>query len=354
MKKETTLAKKLTGADGKAKLDHVCKTLIAHKEILAWILKSCTEEFQDVPIDDIVDKYIEGTPIVAVEAVHQDEPGVQKAKDEPGKYVSGMANEEPSQTEGTITFDIRFEAVAPDDGRVISLIINIEVQADFYPGYPLTKRAIYYVCRMISAQYGKTFEKSHYEKIKKVYSIWICVDPPNNRKNTITTYEMTEKNIVGNVTESKENYDLMTVVMVCLGDPEKAEYQSVLKMLDVLLSTETKPEEKKKTLSEEFHIAMTEKIESEVLEMGGYGDWVEKKITERVTKRLTEQVTQQVTESVTQQVTESSKKENTFRNICSLMKTTGWTVEETMNRLDIPQEEQSQYLEMLETELAPN
>jgi hypothetical protein len=329
-----------------------------------------------------------------VEALHQDEQG---------EYVSGMANEETSQTEGTVTFDIRFDAIAPDDGRLISLIINVEVQADYYPGYPLTKRAIYYLGRMISSQYGKVFTKSHYEKIEKVYSIWICVDPPNYRENTINKYEMTETCIVGDVKEVREHYDLMTVVMLCLGDPEKAEYKSILKMLDVLLSTETKPEEKKKTLSEEFNIAMTQKMESEVLEMGGYGDWVEKKITERVVKRVTEEVTAQVTEEVTAQVTEEvtakvteeiteqvteevtaqvteevtaqvteevtakvteevteqvtekvtakvkadTKKENTFRNISSLMETMGWTAEETMNNLKIPQTEQAQYLALL-------
>ena len=34
------------------------------------------------------------------------------------------------------------------------MIINIEVQNDFYPGYPLVKRGIYYGGRMLSAQYG--------------------------------------------------------------------------------------------------------------------------------------------------------------------------------------------------------
>ena len=57
----------------------------------------------------------------------------------------------------------------------IALIINVEAQNDFYPGYPLIKRGIYYCCRMISSQYGREFTGPHYEKIKKVYSIWICI-----------------------------------------------------------------------------------------------------------------------------------------------------------------------------------
>ena len=64
-------------------------------------------------------------------------------------------------------YDIRFFAIAPVSGELIRLIINIEAQNDFYPGYPLIKRGIYYCSRMISAQYGTEFTNSHYENIKK-------------------------------------------------------------------------------------------------------------------------------------------------------------------------------------------
>lgn len=70
---------------------------------------------------------------------------------------------------------------------------------------------------MISAQYGTEFMDAHYEKIKKVYSIWICMNPPKNRENSITSYVISEKNLIGNVKEKKSNYDLMTAVMICLG-----------------------------------------------------------------------------------------------------------------------------------------
>ena len=47
---------------------------------------------------------------------------------------------------------------------------------------------------MISEQYGSVFAKSEYSKIKKVVSIWICPNPPEYRKNTITSYQMREQN----------------------------------------------------------------------------------------------------------------------------------------------------------------
>ena len=57
----------------------------------------------------------------------------------------------------------------------------------------IVKRNLYYCCRLVSAQYGTEFTNSHYEKIKKVYSIFICMNPPNYRKNTINQYSIQEE-----------------------------------------------------------------------------------------------------------------------------------------------------------------
>lgn len=102
----------------------------------------------------------------------------------------------------------------PSSDDVIQLIINVEAQNDFYPGYPIIKRGIYYCARMISSQYGTVFTKSHYEKIQKVYSIWICMNPPKKRNNTITEYSLTEKHRIGKVKEAEEYYDLMSAILL--------------------------------------------------------------------------------------------------------------------------------------------
>jgi predicted transposase/invertase (TIGR01784 family) len=67
--------------------------------------------------------------------------------------------------------------------------------------------------------------------------------------------------------EIPEHYDLLTAVMVCLGDPNEENYNGLLKMLDVLLSNRREPEEKKKVLKEEFDIEMTKDMEEEVHSM---------------------------------------------------------------------------------------
>ena len=59
----------------------------------------------------------------------------------------------------------------------------------------------------------------------------------------------------------------MTAVMICLGKSDGENYSGVLKLLDVLLSSEKDPEEKCRILENEFGIEMTKNLESEVSEL---------------------------------------------------------------------------------------
>ncbi|MFI3211755.1 MAG: hypothetical protein R3Y24_00260 [Eubacteriales bacterium] len=162
----------------------------------------------------------------------------------------------------------------------IRLIINLEAQNDYTPGYPLVTRGVYYSSRMISAQSGTVFFKSHYEKFQKVYSVWICTNPPKKHQNTITSYQMIENNLVGDVQQSVKYYDLINVMMICLGASEDTEHE-VLKLLDILLKDKISAEEKKKRLHEEFQIPMTQNIESEVGVMCNLSDGIEQRGIER-------------------------------------------------------------------------
>ncbi|MCD8018515.1 MAG: hypothetical protein LUF92_02695, partial [Clostridiales bacterium] len=139
------------------------------------------------------------------------------------------------------------------------------------------KRGIYYCGRMLSSQYETEFTNSHYEKIKKVVSIWICSNPPEKYENTINIYSLKEKNLIGSRQEKAENYDLLTVVMIYLGDENKKESTGVLKLLKVLLSSKMDADEKKQILQEDYSVAMTKRIESEVSEMCNLSKGVEER-----------------------------------------------------------------------------
>lgn len=181
METETTLAQEIRTKEGKEKYDAACKRLLSQKIILAWILKSCVAEYRDCSVNDIAEKYIEGTPQVSTVPVNPDETN---------PVIQGVRTEDSLLTEGTILYDIRFVAYVPGGKHPVQLIINVEAQSS-HTGYPLVMRAIYYCCRMISAQNGPDFTNSHYEKIKKVYSIFISTTPRKKEKNTINRYRIT-------------------------------------------------------------------------------------------------------------------------------------------------------------------
>ena len=265
---ETTMAQGLHITDENAGYDAACKRVLSEKAILARIMKACLEEYKNCDVNDIAGKYIEGQPQVSE---------VPVLPDESGSVISGMDTEDKSIREGSVTYDIRFRAVVPGTEEQIGLIINVEAQNDFYPGYPIITRGVYYCCRIISSQYGREFTGSHYERIKKVYSIWICMNPPKYRKNSITRYRLVEEQLVGEAVEPVENYDLLSIVMLCLGGPGGGNYEGVLRMLDVLLSNETSEVEKRKILQDDYGIQMTQTMEQEVSVMCNLSKGVEAK-----------------------------------------------------------------------------
>lgn len=116
---------------------------------------------------------------------------------------------------------IRFLAIIPQSGELVEIYVNIEVQNNDIPGYPIPMRGIYHVARPISARRGTVFKEQEYGKIKRVVGIWICEDTAEKRSDTINRYSFTEECKRGNFHEEKQNYDLMTVVVLRFGVIQK-------------------------------------------------------------------------------------------------------------------------------------
>ena len=155
----------------------------------------------------------------------------------------------------------------------------------------------------------------------------MCADPPRYRENTINRYFIQEEQLVGKAAEKRENYDLLVAVMICLGDSSGDNYTGILKLLDVLLSSERKPEEKKKILQDEFDIMMTKELESEVSKMCNLSDGIEKRGIEAGIK--------------------TGIKAGILGSVRNLMESMGWTAEQAMKALKIPEAEQRVYAEEL-------
>ena len=105
-------------------------------------------------------------------------------------------------------------------------------------------------------------------------------------------------------------------MIVCLGNAGDDKYTGILKLLDVLLSAERKPDEKKRILQDDFNIKMTRELESEVLLMCNLSKGIEEK----------------------------GIKEGIMSSIKNLMESMDWSSEQAMTALKIPESEQVQYV----------
>ena len=253
-------------------------------------------------------------------------------QDELNKEIIGMNTEDNSINEGLVKYDILFYAFVPVLNETVKLIINVEAQNTFKPGYSLLKRGIYYCSRLISAQYNKEFDKSQYDDIKKVFSIWICTMSPKDKQNSITRFSFKQENLVGNATFDLKEYDLLELVMVCLGNNHNDEnYRGLIKLLDVLLSNDIKSDRKKNILENEYNIKMTQTIEKEVLGMCNISDGVfASGVEEGIEKGI-------------EQGIEKAKLES----IKNLMKSMNISLEQAFKALLIPEDEQKKYSKLL-------
>ena len=130
---------------------------------------------------------------------------------------------------------------------------------------------------MISSQYGTVFVKSHYEKIQKVYSIWICTMPTKKWEYNISSYQLTEKHLIGHTQAERSHYDLINIVLVCLGSKSHKQLNGILRLLNMLLLDNISSQEKNELLMNEFNVMMTPHLEKGVAAMCNLSEGIEKR-----------------------------------------------------------------------------
>lgn len=260
-------ARNLDLAQAKIQYDEQCKKVLGDKNVLSWILQRTAREYAGMNREEIM-KCIEGEPEIGSRRVN---PGETNAS-----QITGMANEDKVNEEGTIFYDIRFFAWIPKSREKIRLIINVEAQKKYHTGYSLTTRGVFYGARMISAQLGTEFEIPEYDKIKKVYSIWICMNAPQYIGNAISEYKLEKTDLIPGIPDRRKEYDKLSVVMVCLNTKKETEDQ-FLGMLQTLFNTELAEKEKKERLEQEYEIQMENGFGKELSLMCNLSDTVEER-----------------------------------------------------------------------------
>ena len=231
---KTQIANALETAKNKTTYDEYVLRILSNKYILANLIQGTISECKQMSISQILETFKEKPEIKQI-SVHPNESS---------EIIIGVQNEDKVPNEGTTTFDIRFHLYLSNKSQPIKLIINVEAQKNYYPGYDLVTRGIYYGARLISAQRETEFTNSEYDKIKKVYSLWICTDTPNYAKNTITEYKIKQEKVYGDF-QGKARYDILNVTFICLGDPTTEETPRFLSMLSTVLNNKITVDEKK-------------------------------------------------------------------------------------------------------------
>ena len=254
----TEIANAVNAAGDKAQYDTRVKRLLAQKSILAHILVKTVDEFKGMKPEDVV-KYIEGEPSISVVPV---EPGLANMEktDATGQRIVGLNTENAEINEGLVRFDIIFY-VRMKNG-LSQIIVNIEAQKDEPTEYKILNRAIFYVSRLISSQKERDFENSSYDDIKRVYSIWVCM---NMEESSMSHVHLTKEDLIGSY-EWKGNLDLLNIIMLGLAKnlPEHDETYELHRLLCALLSQELTIDEKLNIIGNEYDIPIEENFRKDV------------------------------------------------------------------------------------------
>ncbi|MCM1468649.1 MAG: Rpn family recombination-promoting nuclease/putative transposase [Alistipes sp.] len=237
--------------------DDKAKRLLGNKIILAHILVKTVDEFKGMKPKDVV-FYIEGEPFISVVPV---EPGLTNAeKEENGQRIVGLNTENVEINEGLIRFDIIFY-VRMKDG-ISQVIVNLEAQKDEPTSYNILNRAVFYVSRLVSSQKERDFVKTNYNDIKRVFSIWVCM---NMDENSMDYVHLTDDKLLGSY-PWKGGIDLLNIVLIGIANelPEHDDKYELHRLLSALLSMELSVNEKLGIMEKEYNISVDDRIREDV------------------------------------------------------------------------------------------
>ena len=351
MNKYTEAASIITHYNDKKAYDMYCKRLLSNKQILAYVMKACIPEYADIPLADIP-SYIEMSSIKnTAECEHIHDQQIEVTDESiPGSQIK---------------YDIQFEAVLPlrqkkagkstSTEKRLRMIINLESQARDDPGYPLIKRALYYCGRLMAKQKHPKdgFQHSDYGSIMKVCSIWICIGHNNQKNDVINTYKIQETCETNIWHAAKEDYDLITAVMVYpkketvrngKAIPYALEHmdenkQRLLELLKILFIKNLAVEDKKEQLQKGYGILMERELDKEVMNMCNFSDFIEQRGIE---KGLEQGLLKGKAEGKTE-----GKVETTLLHVKKLMQRINVSAIDAMNILDVEEDIRPSILQAL-------
>ena len=128
--------------------------------------------------------------------------------------------------------------------------------------YGILNRAVFYVSRLISSQKERDFENTEYDDIKRVYSIWVCM---NMEENSLSHIHLVKDDLVG-YHDWRGNLDLFNIVMIGLAKelPGQGVQYELHRLLGALFAQGLTAGQRLNIIKEEYDIPIEQNIEQEV------------------------------------------------------------------------------------------
>ena len=157
---------------------------------------------------------------------------------------------------------VRPVEIRPGKDGLSQIIINVEAQKDEPQRYGILYRAVFYVSRLISSQKERDFENTEYDDIKRVYSIWVCM---NMEENSLSHIHLVKDDLVG-YHDWRGKLDLFNIVMIGLAKelPGQGEQYELHRLLGALFAEGLTAGERLNIIKEEYDIPIEQTIEQEV------------------------------------------------------------------------------------------
>ncbi len=261
-----------------AQYDSYAKNMLSNRYILAWILKETAAEFSELPIEQIALECID--PEIAV-----------SEREFRPENIIGDDTENNISGEGKIICDLRFHAYTPQESGRKKYFFDVEAQKNFYPGYEIVTRGIFYGARMISIQAKTEFDFRNYDGIKKVYSIWICMNAPDKVGSAISRFAIAKTDVRAGIPDNPPSYDKLTVIQITLGRKVELGAKSITGLLSIMFTEGIPASERERIMEEEFGVILNDKQREGFDKMCNFSEGIfERGIEQGEARRLTKNV----------------------------------------------------------------
>ena len=116
--------------------------------------------------------------------------------------------------------------------------------------------------RLISSQKERDFANTNYDDIRRVFSIWVCM---NLDENSMGYVHLAYDKLIGNY-QCKGRLDLLNIVMIGLSNelPERDDMYELHRLLGALLSKQLSVEEKLTIIENEYDIPVEAGIRKDI------------------------------------------------------------------------------------------